>query len=74
MVNGLDLGHSTMNIACKGCIYGKQYKKLISSGVAIRANHLLELLHLNVCRPTKKPSLRRARYFITFIDDFSKKV
>ena len=35
---------------------------------------MLELIHLDVCGPMKVMSLGGARYFVTFIDDFSRKV
>lgn len=74
MVSGLDLGHSTMNLSCEGCIQGKQHRTPFPSGIATRANQLLELVHSDVCGPMKTPSMSGARYFVTFIDDFSRKV
>ncbi len=38
-----------------------------------RASKLLELVHSDVCGLMKATSRGGARYFITFIDDFSKK-
>ena len=35
---------------------------------------MLELVHSNVCRSMKILSFGGARYFVTFIDDFSKKM
>jgi len=39
---------------------------------AWRAKDLLELIHTNVCGPMRRPSHHNNRYFILFIDDFSR--
>ena len=39
-----------------------------------RATSLLELIHSDLCGPMENQSLGGARYFLTFIDDFSRKV
>ena len=39
-----------------------------------RATKILELVHSDVCGPMKTPSIGGARYFLTFIDDFSRKI
>ena len=38
----------------------------------IRSSSVLELVHSDVCGPMKAESLGGARYFITFIDDYSR--
>ena len=37
-----------------------------------RKSRLLEIIHADVCGPMRVESKRRKRYFVTFIDDFSK--
>ncbi|RVE55239.1 hypothetical protein evm_000137 [Chilo suppressalis] len=39
-----------------------------------RVQGKLELIHSDVCGPTETPSLGGARYFLTFIDDLTRKV
>ncbi len=39
-----------------------------------RASKFLELVHNDVCGPMKTTSRGGARYFVTFIDDFSRKI
>ena len=39
-----------------------------------RATQVLELVHSDVCGPMKTLSFGGARYFVTFIDDFSRKM
>ena len=51
-----------------GCIKGKQTNK--SRKGATRSEHLLGLIHTDICCPNMDGS--NPRYFITFIDDFSR--
>lgn len=37
-----------------------------------RTNDLLEIVHSDVCGPIQTPSLGNKRYFVTFIDDYSR--
>ena len=50
------------------CIKGKQTNK--SKKGATRSEHLLGLIHTDICCPDMDGS--NPRYFITFIDDFSR--
>ncbi|RDX71087.1 hypothetical protein CR513_49600, partial [Mucuna pruriens] len=45
--------------------------KKISKNFTTRSNQLLELMHIDICRPFDVPSWGNEKYFITFIDDFS---
>jgi len=56
---------------CVDCIKGKQTKH-ISKNSATRSNELLELIHTDICGPFDIPSWSGEKYFITFIDDFSR--
>ncbi len=40
----------------------------------MRATKPLEIVHSDVCSPMKTTSLGGAKYFVTYIDDFSRKV
>lgn len=55
---------------CLDCIKGKQTKHTKKS--ATRSNELLEIIHTDICGPFDIPSLSGDKYFITFIDDFSR--
>jgi len=59
------------NTICKSCQFGKKTKTNFpeKEGSASRA---LELVHTDVCGPSRKRSPRGEEYFILFIDDFSK--
>ena len=56
---------------CLDYIKGKQTKQ-ISKNYAIRSNELLELIHSDICGPFDVPSWGGEKYFISFIDDFSR--
>ena len=60
------------NEACEGCLLEKQHKLPFSTNNAWRAKDLLELINTNICGPMRTSSLNNNRYFILFIDDFSR--
>lgn len=58
---------------CVTCMEGKQVRKpFISDGN--RAKDLLELIHSDVCGPITPQSIGGAKYFVIFVDDYSRKV
>jgi len=77
MVSGMNLGNMpcpTSSFLCEGCIEGKQHCKPFPSDGGMRATEPLEIVHSDVCGPMRTTSLGGARYFLTYIDDFSRKV
>ena len=77
IVKGLNLSsckHDWSSMVCKGCIEGKQARQPFPKDGATRATKPLELVHSDVCGPMKTTSIGGARYFLTFIDDFSRKI
>ncbi len=74
MVNGMNLKKMPLHHMCEACIGGKHQKTcFFPKDEMIRALKLLEVMHSDVCRSTKTTSCDGTRYFITFIDDFSRK-
>ena len=55
---------------CLDCIRGKLTK--LRKYESERSTDLLQLIHTNICEPFPTPSRGGHRYFITFIDDFSR--
>ena len=55
---------------CIDCIKGKQTKH--SKKGATRSTQFLEIIHTDICGPFDVPSFGGEKYFITFIDDFSR--
>src|ERR1700686_5478337 len=72
MVRGLPLIEKPDNL-CEGCILGKQHRESFPSGKSIRAKAPLEIVHSYVCGPMQTQSLVDSQYFLTFIDDFTRK-
>ncbi|KAL5863382.1 hypothetical protein ACOSQ3_000896 [Xanthoceras sorbifolium] len=58
---------------CVDCIMGKQHRVAFRSSPPSRKANILDLIHTDVCSMSCK-SLGGATYFVTFIDDHSRKV
>ena len=58
---------------CEHCIYGKQIRKT-SPSLDRKRLLPLELVHSDVCGPMPTKSLGGSSYFVTFIDDSTRKV
>lgn len=59
---------------CSDCLGGKQHRVAFQrSSTPTRRKHILDLVHTNVCSMSEK-SIGGASYFVTFIDDHSRKV
>ena len=56
---------------CEHCMYGKQNHVSFSSK-ATREKGILELVHSDVFGPMTVPSLGGSRYYVSFIDGFSR--
>ena len=57
---------------CRGCALGK-YAKAAFPRSKHRAKSVLGLIHSNICRPMFVKDLSGVEYFLTFIDDHSRK-
>jgi hypothetical protein len=57
---------------CAGCALGKHHREKFDKEQAWRASYPLELIHTNLCGPMQNESVGGNRYFITFIDDYSR--
>lgn len=60
-------------LKCETCVKGKSAKMPFNEK-GTRANELLERIHSDVCGPISIPSFTGKKYFVTFIDDFSRKM
>lgn len=58
---------------CKFCVMGKQSKVSFKTGQHTTKG-LIDYVHSDVWGPTRVQSMGGSRYFVLFIDDFSKKV
>src|ERR1044072_5913178 len=58
---------------CKFCMMVKQCRVRFRTGKHTTEG-ILDYIHSHIWGPTKEPSMGGSRHFVTFIDDFSKKV
>ncbi|KAH9781356.1 hypothetical protein KPL71_008429 [Citrus sinensis] len=58
---------------CEECIFSKQHRDKFPKGKSWRTKKVLELVHSDLCGLIKPTSNGGKRYFISFIDDFSRK-
>jgi hypothetical protein len=72
MVEGIPELQSTHEGICKGCALGKNIKKPFPSSNN-RSKEILDLIHSDVCGPMPVKSLGGSLYYVTFIDDYSRK-
>ena len=74
MVSGIQMkgDFDNLNSVCEGCMKGRQTREPFPSSEH-RGRHLLELVHSDVCGPINPKSLGGHRYYLTFVDDFSRK-
>lgn len=59
------------NFSCKDCIKEKHVKDLFNVSKK-RFSHHLKLVYLDLYGPMEEKSIEGNRYFLTFIDDFSR--
>jgi hypothetical protein len=71
MVEGLPAIKFTSSV-CQGCILGKHPEKKFDKGKAQRASSTLGMIHSDIMGPFPQPSIIKARYVLTFIDDLSR--
>ena len=73
-MQGLLKGAKTCKLDfCEQCVLGKQ--KRVKFGTAIHNTEgILGYIHTDVWGPTKTASLGGKHYFVTFVDDFSRRV
>ena len=72
LVNGVDFSAEKEVPFCEGCVEGKLAKKPFKSIGEIRSERKMQLIHSDVCGPMQTESISGAKYFVTFIDDYSR--
>ena len=72
MVKGFPLIEKPERI-CEGCIFGKKHRESFLVGNSYREKAPLEIVHSDICVRMQTLSKGGNTYFITFIDDFSRK-
>jgi hypothetical protein len=59
---------------CQNCLLGKQSRKKFVKEIAMRVKQILDVVYTDVCDPFETLSLGGSRYFVSFIDEFSRKM
>ncbi|WVZ01111.1 hypothetical protein V8G54_027180 [Vigna mungo] len=71
MVSGL-LDIVVPDKSCEVCIIAKQTRRPFKTHLVMRSKERLEVVHSDVCGPMETPTLSGNRYFVTFVDEFSR--
>jgi transposase InsO family protein len=72
MVTGLPLV-SCRDGVCVGCVLGKHHQDSFDKRASWHTSGPLQLVHSDLCGPLSSPSFSGCKYFLTFIDDFSRR-
>ncbi|GMH21891.1 hypothetical protein Nepgr_023734 [Nepenthes gracilis] len=59
---------------CPHCMAGKQRRVSFQGDASSRRSEVLELIHTDVCGPLQERSFGGVQYFVSFIDDCSRKL
>ena len=57
---------------CEGCVQGKMHRQSFKPVREIWSSRKLQLVHSDVCGPMHMESFSGQKYFVTFIDDYSR--
>ena len=74
MVDGMETNvkNPGNEFVCEACHEGKQTRKPFSNSEIRRSKRVLELIHSDVCGPVPQVGIHGERYFVSFVDDFSR--
>jgi Integrase core domain len=72
MASEIKIGASTILSTCETCLIGKQTRTSSQQQPTRATTEHLELVHSDVCGPITPTSQGGARYFVTFIDDYTR--
>jgi hypothetical protein len=71
LVDGLPEIHFSKGI-CEGCVLGKHPQEKFDKGNTQRASSPLDLIHSDLMGPFLHPPIRKVRFVLIFVDDFSR--
>ena len=71
---GIDFSGKTAGSSpCEACCLGKQHRLPFPKSVGVKTTEVLQLIHSDLSGKMEVKSIGGANYFLTFIDDFSRK-
>lgn len=59
---------------CETCMVRKQMRKSFKTHLSMSVKDCLGAVHSDICGPTEVPTIAGNRYFITFIDEYSRMI
>ena len=72
MVDGMKTTKDTITETCESCVMGKQHRTAYPKEIPYRAVEPFEIVHSVVSGPMHVNSFGNLRYYVTFIDDYSR--
>ena len=72
LAGGIELSECNMKLKCVSCLKGKMARKSFPKASTSRTQHPLDLIHSDVCGPMNTETPGKKKYFLTFIDDYSR--
>lgn len=72
MADGIKLDVDVESRFCEPCVMGKQTRSSFPKNKDTRSSRILELIHSDVCGPMPTTAHDGSRYFVSFVDDFSR--
>ena len=72
LVKGVEIPKSMGISFCEKCVEGKMSRKTFKSVGEIHWTRRLQRVHSDVCGPMPTGSIGGRRYFVTFIDDYTR--
>lgn len=70
--DGIEIPLKGTQTFCEAWVRGKMYRLSHPPQKMIKSTQKLQLVYTDVCGPMQTQSFRGSRYFITFIDDYSR--
>lgn len=72
LIKGLEIKEKEKLGDCETCLKGKMTRLPFNTSDGIKTKEPLEILHTDVCGPMQAETFAGSRYFVTFIDDFTR--
>jgi hypothetical protein len=72
LANGIEINDCSMMLKCVSCLKGKMTRKSFPKASTSQTQHPLDLIHSDVCGPMNTLTPGKKKYFLTFIDDYSR--
>uniref|UniRef100_A0AAG5DSQ9 Integrase catalytic domain-containing protein n=1 Tax=Anopheles atroparvus TaxID=41427 RepID=A0AAG5DSQ9_ANOAO len=72
LANGITIRDCGMRTVCECCLEGKLTRLPFPIVTERKSRKVMDLVHTDLCGPMEQPPPRGNKYFLTFIDDYSR--